>query len=91
MTINDVVTKIREYKELQAYIRQLEEEAEAAKAAIVAEMEARGTDTLQADIFTVRYTAYASSRIDSAALKKELPDVAARYTKTTEARRFQVA
>ena len=87
----EIATKIKEYKELQVFIKQLEDEAEAAKAAIIAEMEAQNTDSIQTDLFTVRYTSYKSDRVDTSALKKELPEVAARYTKTTEARRFSVA
>ncbi len=34
------------------------------------------------------YKAVTSSRVDTTALKKDMPDVAARYTKTTETRRF---
>lgn len=91
MSQNEITAKIREYKELQIFIRQLADEAEAIKATITAEMETRQTDTMYTDIFTVKYTNYTSNRIDTTALKKELPDMAARYTKTTEARRFQVA
>jgi predicted phage-related endonuclease len=86
-----LTSKAREYREILAMIQELEEEAEALKAAMIAEMEVQEVDTLQADIFTIRYTKYQSSRVDTTALKKELPDVAARYTKTTETRRFQVA
>jgi predicted phage-related endonuclease len=87
----DLTTKAKEYRELQVMIKELEAEADAIKQAFVREMEVRETDTLQADIFTIRNTSYQSSRIDTSAFKKELPDVAARYTKTTEARRFSVA
>jgi len=91
MSQNDIAAKVREYKELQAFIKQLEDEAEAIKTAITAEMDARQTSEITVDIFTVRYTAYTNSRVDTTALKNELPDIAARFTKTTEARRFQVA
>jgi len=91
MSSTELTTKARDYRELQAMIKELEAEADALKAAIIAEMEARGADTLQADVFTIKYTAYSSNRVDTTALKKELPDIAARYTKTTAARRFQVA
>lgn len=91
MSTFEITNKAREYREIQAMIKQLEDEAEALKAAITAQMDAQNTDTVQADIFTIKWTVYSSSRVDTAALKKELPDVAARYTKTTEARRFQVA
>ena len=91
MTTGEITNKAKEYRELQAMIKQLQEEADALRGVITAEMDAQGVETLQADIFTIRWTMYASSRVDTAALKKELPDVAARYTRTMEARRFQVA
>ena len=53
-------------------------------------MDAQEVDTLQADAFIIRWTTYGSQRVDTTSLKKELPEVAARYTKVTEARRFQI-
>ena len=91
MSTVEITGKAREYREIQAMIKELEDAAEALKTAITAEMDARSVDTLTADVFTIRWTAYTSQRVDTTALMKELPDVAARYTKTTEARRFQVA
>ena len=91
MSANEMLEKVRQFKELQVFIKQLEEEAEGLKSTITAHMDAQQTDTIMVDVFTVKYTAYTSSRIDTTAIKKELPDVAARYTKTTEARRFSVA
>jgi predicted phage-related endonuclease len=87
----DLTAKAREYRELQVMIKELEAEADAIKQTFIRELDARDTDTLQADIFTIRHTAYESSRIDTTAFKKEMPDVAARYTKKTQARRFSVA
>jgi len=39
----------------------------------------------------VRYKTVKSSRIDTTALKKAMPELAARFTKETESRRFSVA
>lgn len=82
--MTDIEKAARDYRELQ-------NEAETLKAQITAHMDAENTDTLQADIFTIRWTPYTATRIDTAAIKSELPDIAARYTKTVETRRFQVA
>ena len=90
MTKDELKKAVHDYRDLQTMIRELEADSEAIKAAIIAHMDTENIDTLQADIFTIKYTAYTSNRIDTAALKKELPEIAARYTKTTEARRFQV-
>ena len=91
MSVNEISTKAREYKELQNFISQLQDEADAIKAEITAAMEVKNVDTIATDLFTIRWTAYQSSRVDTTALKNELPDIAARYSKTTTARRFQVA
>ena len=77
MSIMDLTSKAREYKELQTMIKQLEDEAEVIKQSLIVELEARNADTVQADIFTVKYAAYTSSRIDTTSFKKELPELAA--------------
>lgn len=91
MSVNEIAAKAREYRELQAYIKQLEEEAEAIKTDLTAQMAQQGVDTLEADIFTIRLTEYQSSRIDSKRLKADHEDLCAAYTKTTTGRRFQIA
>ena len=91
MTMVEITGKARQYRELQTFIKDLEAEAEALKADMIGELQAQGVDTLQADVFTIKWTAYKSSRVDTTALKSELPDIAARFTRTSEAFRFQVA
>lgn len=80
--------------ELAQYIRLQEEAAatvEALKDQIKAAMTAAGVDTLVGSEHKATYKAVTSSRVDTTALKKDLPDVVARYTKTTETRRFTFA
>ena len=80
--------------ELAQYIRLQEEAAttvEALKDQLKAYMQAAGVDTLAGAEHKATYKAVTSSRVDTTALKKELPEIAARYTKTTEARRFTFA
>ena len=45
---------------------------------------------MTAGVFKVTWKAITSARLDTAALKKALPDVVERFTKTTTTRRFQV-
>ena len=84
-------SKIREYREY----KRLAEEAQATADSIADELKAAMTESGETTAivgeYKLSYTPYTSSRVDTAALKRELPDVAARYTKTTEARRFSVA
>lgn len=78
-------------KELAEYIRMGEEIAaniEALKDALKAHMDKIGADTIAGAEHKVSYKAVESSRIDTAALKKEAPETAAQYTRTTETKRF---
>lgn len=80
--------------ELAQYIRLQEEAAatvEALKDQIKAKMTAAGVDTLAGSEHKATYKAVTSSRIDTAALKRDAPEIAAKYTKTTETRRFLFA
>lgn len=88
MDINALMT------ELAQYIRLQEEAAatvEALKDRLKSQMQAAGVDTLVGEEHKATYKAVTSSRVDTTALKKELPEIAARYTKTTETRRFTFA
>ena len=80
--------------ELAQYIRVQEEAAamvEALKDQLKAQMQAAGVDTLAGAEHKATYKAVTSCRVDTTALKKDLPEIAARYTKTTETRRFTFA
>ncbi len=48
-------------------------------------------DTISGEEHKATYKTVTSNRIDTTALKKELPDIATRYTKTTESKRFTFA
>ena len=81
-------------KELAEYIRMQEEAAamvEALKDQLKERMTAAGVESLAGSEHKATYKAVTSSRVDTSALKKELPEIAARYTKTTTARRFTFA
>lgn len=80
--------------ELAQYIRMQEEAAamvEALKDQIKAQMTAAGVDTLVGAEHKATYKAVTSNRIDTAALKRDLPDVAQQYTRAMETRRFTFA
>lgn len=80
--------------ELAQYIRMQEEAAamvESLKDQLKAQMQAAGVDTLAGDEHKATYKAVTNSRVDTTALKRDLPEIAAQYTKTTTARRFTFA
>ena len=89
MSINELEAKIRELRQLQSLIDEAQAEAEAIKDAVKAYMGA--DEILRAGEYRVTYKAIKSSRVDTAALKQALPDVAARFSKETVTRRFCVA
>ena len=80
--------------ELAQYIRMQEEAAamvESLKDQLKERMTAAGVESLVGSEHKATYKAVTSSRVDTTALKKDLPEIAARYTKTTTARRFTFA
>ena len=83
--IDEIMKNLAEYTRLQeetsAIIDSLKDELKAI-------MTAQNTDILAGNEHKATYKAVTSSRLDSTALKKDLPDIAAQYTKTTETRRF---
>mgnify|MGYP006902881011 FL=1 len=81
-------------RELAQYTRLQEETAaiiDGLKDELKAIMQERNTDTLTGTEHKASYKAVVSSRIDTTALKKDAPEIAAKYTRTTESRRFTFA
>lgn len=89
MTATTTITaKVQELQEL----KRMQEELTATIDAITDEIKAAMGDQeeLSVGAFKVTWKPVTSSRIDTTALKKELPDIAARFLKTTTTRRFCV-
>ena len=80
--------KVHELMELKRMKEELEAEIAAAEDAIKAVM--GDEELLTAGVYKVSWSNVTSTRLDTTALKKALPDVAAAYTKTTTVRRFSV-
>ena len=85
---NEIITKIQELMELRRMSEELQAEIDALQEAVKDFMGSE--ESMFAGAFKVSYKTVTSSRLDSAALKRELPDVAARYTRQTTTRRFTV-
>ena len=89
MSTHELEIKCRELRQLQALIDEAQAEAETIKDAIKAAM--GDSEALQAGEYKITWKPVTTTRIDAAALRKALPDVAARFTKETTVRRFSVA
>ena len=89
MSINEMESKARELRELQALIDEATAEAEALKDALKAAM--GDAEEVRAGAYKITWKAVTSARIDTGALRKALPDVAAAFTKESTVRRFCVA
>ena len=89
MSISEIESKVRELRQLQTLIEEAQAEAETIKDAIKAHM--GDSEELRAGEYKVTWKAVTSSRLDTAALRKAIPDVAAAFTRTTTTRRFCVA
>lgn len=81
-------------KELAQYTRLMEETAavvESLRDQIKEYMQAQGVDTLNGTEHKCTWKTVSGSRIDTTALKRAAPDIAAAYTVKTESKRFTFA
>ena len=91
MIKTEMTSKVRELKELKAMADELAAEITAIEDSIKADMTAQGVEEMTVDVYKVRYKTVKSSRFDTTAFKKAMPDLAAQFMRETESRRFTVA
>ena len=78
-------------REIAEYTRMAEEigaTLDSLKDSLKKYMDENGLDSIAGNEHKASYKAVTSSRIDTTALKRDMPEIAAKYTKTTETRRF---
>lgn len=88
MNINETMKELAQWQRMQEEAAAM---VEALKDQIKEHMSAAGLEVLTGDEHKATFKTVSSSRIDTAALKKGHPDIAAQYTKTTETKRFTFA
>lgn len=88
MNINETMKELAQWQRMQEEAATM---VEALKDQIKEHMTAAGLEVLTGDEHKATFKTVSSSRIDTAALKKGHPDIAAQYTKTTETKRFTFA
>lgn len=89
MSTQELEQKVRELRQMQAIVEEAQAEVEALKDAIKAAMGQR--EELRSGEYKITWKAVTTSRLDTAKLKKALPDVAAAFTIQSTTRRFIVA
>ena len=85
MDVNAIMAELAQYTRLQEEAAAM---VEALKDQIKEHMTAAGLEVLTGDEHKATYKTVTSSRIDTTALKRNDPDIAEKYTKTTESKRF---
>ena len=86
--INEIMKQLAQYQRMQ---EETESIIDGLKDQIKDYMKANELETLTGDQHKAIYKAVESSRLDTKALKKELPEIAERYTTTTSTMRFTFA
>ena len=88
MSIHEMEAAARELRQLQALIEEAQAEADTLKDRLKAAL--GDAESVQAGEYRITWKAITSSRIDTAALKKALPDVAERFSIRSTTCRFSV-
>lgn len=91
MSNAEIQSKVNDLRELRRMADELQAEIDSITDAIKKHMDAISADELSGADFKITWKPITSSRIDTAALKKAMPDVAAAFTKTATTRRFCIA
>lgn len=91
MSQNEIVAKIEQLKEWESILEEAQNEVEALRDCIKAQMLERGTEELQAGTYIIRWTSVLSNRFDSTAFKREHADLYKEFTKQVASKRFSIA
>lgn len=87
----EISSKVKELRELRRMADELNQEIEAITDELKNHMTATGTDEITGADYKITWKAVTSNRIDTAALKKAMPDIAAAFTKASTSRRFNLS
>lgn len=83
--LNALMREIAEYSRMA---EEIDATLDSLKDTLKKYMDENGLDSIAGNEHKASYKAVTSSRIDTTALKRDMPEIAAKYTKTTETRRF---
>lgn len=86
MDINAIMAELAQYNRMAEEIAAT---VDSLKDILKKYMDENGLDSIAGNEHKASYKAVTSSRIDTTALKRDMPDIAATYTKTTVTKRFR--
>lgn len=89
--MENIESKVMELLELRRMADELSGEIAAVQGEIMAHMTIAGVDEVSTDHYKITWKVVRTSRIDTAALKRSMPDVAQAFTRQHETRRFTVS
>ena len=90
MTTQEMQGKVARLVELREMVAELNDELSAIEGEIKDEMSAQEADKLFVGPYKVMWTPYTSTRLDSKAIKSELPDLWKRYSVEVSTKRFSI-
>lgn len=88
-TTKTMIGRVKKLQAIEEQIAELQSAADKLKDSIKADM--GESEELEAGQFKIRYKTILGSRLDSRALKAELPEIFKQYSRPTMTRRFSIA
>lgn len=91
MTERMIENRVKKLSTLESQIAELQEQAEAIKAELKADLEEKGVQELKTKNFLIRWKEIVSNHLDGKALKEALPEIYSQYCRASASRRFTIA
>ena len=91
MSTKEIEGKVKELRELKRMAAEMAEMIESLQDEIKATMAELGTDILTGTDWKITWKEYKSTRVDTTALKAELPELAERFSKTSFNKTFRLS
>ncbi len=90
MSKNEMISKIEELQELEAFIEEIKEEADSIRDELKQMMLDKETEELECGQYIIRYQNIVSNRLDSSSFKKQMPDLYNSFIRQVTSKRFSI-
>ena len=90
MSKNEMISKIEQLQELEAFIEEIKEEADSIRDELKQMMLDKETEELECGQYMIRYSTVLTQRLDTTALKKAHADLYKAFTKQVTSKRFSI-